>query len=112
MKNTDQNSWAVIINPKSGRKKDESEVCKLLNLLTENKIEYVHFFTQHVGHATEIVLSLIEKGHDNFLIAGGDGTVNEVVNGVMKSERNNNILLGIIPLGTGNDWARYWEYQA
>jgi len=111
MKNTNQNSWAVIINPKSGKKKDESEVCKLLNLLDQNKINYVHFFTERAGHATEIVMSLIEKGHDSFLIVGGDGTVNEVVNGVLKSGRNEDVLLGIIPLGTGNDWARYWDIK-
>jgi len=63
--------------------------------------------THYAGHATTLTQSLLEtETPDAILAAGGDGTLNQVLNGQMLSGRTD-IPLGIIPLGTGNDFAGF-----
>jgi len=57
--------------------------------------------TEYLGHATGIARAAIEEGFDTIVIVGGDGTINEVLNGIARSD----VALGIIPLGTANDLA-------
>ena len=58
------------------------------------------------GHANALASEAATAGADAILAAGGDGTLNQVVNGIMKSG-NTSVPVGIIPLGTGNDFARF-----
>ena len=62
------------------------------------------FLTGHAGHAEEFAATC--AGYDTALALGGDGTVHEVVNGLMQLERDKRPRLGVIPLGSGNDYAR------
>lgn len=66
------------------------------------------FETQHAQHAIALAAGATEKNFDFVLAAGGDGTLNQVVNGVLKGRETQNQLpaIGVIPLGTGNDFAR------
>lgn len=57
------------------------------------------------GHARELTGEALRRGCDTIVAAGGDGTVNEVLNGLMDSEDPLKYALGIIPYGTGNDFA-------
>ena len=69
--------------------------------------------TKFAGHAIELARELVEKGYDEILILGGDGTLSEAINGIMradlKPEVRAKIQVGLMPRGTGNDWARYWN---
>ncbi len=62
------------------------------------------FETQYADHATQIASSL--TAYDYVLAAGGDGTLHQVLNGVLQNQNIKLPVLGIIPLGTGNDFAR------
>jgi diacylglycerol kinase (ATP) len=66
------------------------------------------FETQHAQHAIELASTAVIEKFDYILAAGGDGTLNQVLNGVMLHQQGETILpaIGIIPLGTGNDFAR------
>ena len=66
------------------------------------------FETQHAQHAIELASNAVIEKFDYILAAGGDGTLNQVLNGVMLHQQDETILpaLGIIPLGTGNDFAK------
>ncbi len=66
------------------------------------------FETQHTQHAIELASTAVKEKFDYILAAGGDGTLNQVLNGVMLHQQGENILptIGIIPLGTGNDFAK------
>jgi diacylglycerol kinase (ATP) len=61
--------------------------------------------TQHAGHAEQLASLGVVKGFDIILSAGGDGTMHQVVNGVMHHDKPT-LLVGLIPLGSGNDLAR------
>ena len=63
------------------------------------------FETQFSGHAIQLAAEAATQGFDIIFSAGGDGTLNQVVNGVLKSGSSNLPTLGIIPLGSGNDFA-------
>lgn len=101
----------IIINPKSGKKAFLRQRYYLFELLEQKQIEYVYRVTKYAGHATELARELAEQGVRDFLILGGDGTISEAVNGLMKAEVDDreNIRFGIMPRGTGNDFARFWN---
>jgi diacylglycerol kinase (ATP) len=58
-------------------------------------------WTEHAGHATELAAQAAEEGYGAVVAVGGDGTVNEVVNGVV----NSSTALGVVPVGTANLFA-------
>ncbi len=63
--------------------------------------------TARPGHATDIARELVDAGHRELLVAGGDGTVFEVVNGIQHIDEP--VTLGILPLGTGNSFLRDFD---
>ncbi len=71
------------------------------------------FETQHAQHAIELASNAVKEKFDYILAAGGDGTLNQVLNGVMLHQQGENILptIGIIPLGTGNDFAKMCDLK-
>lgn len=98
----------VIVNPNAGTKKGEKDWNSISTLLSDQNISFVAHFTRQKGHAIEIAGESIRKGHRKFIVVGGDGTLNEVVNGIFMQEEvpSNAFLVGMIPVGTGNDWCR------
>ncbi len=60
--------------------------------------------TDHAGHAAELARDAIAKGYELVIAAGGDGTIHEIVNGLM-ADGKSLTKLGLIPLGSGNDFA-------
>jgi len=57
------------------------------------------------GHAMELAQQAAEQGYERVIAVGGDGTVHEVVNGLMKAPEGKRPVLGIVPAGSGNDLA-------
>jgi YegS/Rv2252/BmrU family lipid kinase len=62
--------------------------------------------TEAPGHATELAEQAAADGADAVICAGGDGTLNEIVNGLMRADAAKRPMLGVIPSGTGTDFAR------
>lgn len=112
MANNGQSSpkWLLIVNPNAGRKKGDKDWPKISKLLRKNNISYDVHFTKHRHHAVLIAKREIENGYRNILVAGGDGTLNEVVNAIFLQTQcpTTDITLGMIPIGTGNDWGRMY----
>ncbi len=96
------NSVLVIVNPIAGSGKAGRMVPELRNRLEKFGIPYTLTETQAPDHATQIAQKAAEEGYDAVCAVGGDGTVNEVINGLGEDGP----AFGIIPLGTGNDLAR------
>lgn len=90
-----------IINPVSGPWKDKNNVINAIKNSTP-KFEYDVYETKARGDATEKARKAVENGYRTIVAVGGDGTVNEVVTGILNSDAT----LGIIPRGSGNGLAR------
>ena len=103
----------IIINPKSGKKAFRAQRVYLWHMLRRRHMPFAYRVTQYAGHAIELARELVERGYDEMLVLGGDGTLSEVVNGIMTAdipaEQRAKIQLGLMPRGTGNDWGRYWN---
>jgi diacylglycerol kinase (ATP) len=95
-------SVTLLLNPAAGRGRAARRLAAIVRILEGMKVACEILRSGHPGHMTELVCSL--KGHrDGTLpvVVGGDGTLNEVINGLPPSPPP----LGIIPVGTGNDIA-------
>ena len=95
--------YNFILNPIAGKGKALKAMEKIEQYLTQNNIAYSVRRTEYPAHAVEIARELSEKG-ENVIAAGGDGTVNEVLNGIADFDK---CALGIIPCGTGNDFSKF-----
>ena len=95
---------AIILNGISRkRKKFYAEFYPVV----EKKFDAAIFETRSENHACELAADALENGFDIILSAGGDGTLNQVVNGVLsKPGSTSTATIGLIPMGTGNDFAR------
>jgi len=94
----------IIYNPTSGRELFKKHLPEVLMKLERAGYETSCHATTRAGDATIAAATAVERGHDLIIAAGGDGTLNEVVNGV--AERPNRPTIGLIPMGTTNDFAR------
>ncbi len=87
-----------IVNPNAGKKKSSAE--DIRQALSDQAIDYDIAITQHHQHAKQLAQQN-QHQYQTFVAIGGDGTINEVINGI-----GENNTLGIIPMGSGNDFAR------
>jgi len=90
----------VIFNPNAGSVTDVDTVLAQLHRLKPAIIR----LTRARGDAEKFAREAVRKKYDYVVTAGGDGTLNEVINGIAPNSRN--VRVGLIPLGTGNDFAR------
>ena len=103
-------TWALIANKFAGTRSTKNFWKKMDDKFAKVGITVEYFFTERVGHARELAVDVLKKGYTRLAVMGGDGTFSEVIDGLMKSKENlSNILVGLIPFGTGNDWGRYWK---
>lgn len=98
---------AVIVNPNSGNGTTGKKIGLLKNLLKEIG-NYEIKLTQRQNHATEIARESIHNGFNRIIAIGGDGTINEIVNGFFENSKqiNSEVILGVIPYGTGSDFVK------
>jgi len=106
------NKYLVIVNLHAGSKKCERDWPEIKKLLLKAGFNMEIVFTEYQNHALQLTKELIEKkGYRKLIVVGGDGTLNEVVNSVFKQNRfrTMEIQIGLITVGTGNDWGRMYE---
>jgi YegS/Rv2252/BmrU family lipid kinase len=102
------NKWSVIVNPNAGSRQTEIDLPQIELLLQNAGISYTLHFTEKKSHATELASKIITEGSTQLICVGGDGTLNEIVNGIFSQDKvaPSGITLAIIPVGIGNDWCR------
>lgn len=100
--------YYFIVNEHSRSGNHGSVWGKVSHILEATKIKYKVRNTMYKGHATEIASQICELPDDDkrIVVVGGDGTINEVINGITDFE---NVSLSVIPTGSGNDFARGLE---
>jgi len=93
----------MIANPKSGKGAAHMVVPKVREFFSKNHVDIDVYITKKVGDAIGAAKKAARSGkYDVIIASGGDGTLNEVINGIMLSGRNKEQKFGIIPLGTEN----------
>lgn len=104
----------LLFNPTAGRGRAGRRVAAVSAMLDANSISHTPIASRTVGDIEHLATQAIADGHDRLIIAGGDGSIYEAVNGILHSERGAD--LGVIPIGTGNDFAKaaaiplHWEH--
>lgn len=91
-----------IINPEAGKGKSMTYVNVIKEYFQHSSDSYIIEITKYPGHATELVKDYTSRENYRVYAMGGDGTLNEVLNGMI----NTNSVLGVIPCGSGNDFVK------
>ena len=94
----------IIYNPVSGTKSNKAMISQLLNYYKLNNINYFLLKTEYKNHAKEFCANNSLAEYDDLIICGGDGTFNEVINGVVINKNKKIPRLGFLPGGTGNSF--------
>lgn len=93
-----------IYNPNAGKGLLKAKLSDVLDIMVKAGYELVVYPTQNYKDAYRKVVRM-EKGYDMVVCSGGDGTLDEVVTGMMKRDKEDRIPIGYIPTGTTNDFA-------
>ncbi|MFX1236437.1 MAG: acylglycerol kinase family protein [Promethearchaeota archaeon] len=95
--------YGIIYNPTSAGGKSKTNIALAYKYFNELSVSYELFQSKRSGHAIELASKLVKKGY-KIIGAGGDGTYNEILNGVIKAKAEQPC--GFIPMGSGNDIPR------
>jgi diacylglycerol kinase (ATP) len=106
---TEHKEWLVIVNPNAGVGKCSRNWSAIRKSLQDRKIKFDIFFSDYRKHALEIVHQNLAY-YSKIIVVGGDGTFNEVINGIFSQNQQapKNIIIGYIPMGSGNDLAKMY----
>lgn len=94
----------AFLNPVAGRGRAEKSVTEIRDLLQQCPFEVDIKTSCRIGDIEERIFSAAQSGADKIIVAGGDGSIHEAVNGLLRA--GTETALGIIPIGTGNDFAK------
>jgi diacylglycerol kinase (ATP) len=94
----------IILNPMADMG-NAWRVARDLRSITEQHGGVDWSGTVYPGHAIELAQQAGEQGYDMVIAMGGDGTIHEVINGLMKVSEKKRPVLGVVPVGSGNDFA-------
>jgi diacylglycerol kinase (ATP) len=95
---------ALFLNPVAGRGRAKRRLPRILALLEETGVHVVVHQSVAVGDLEAQVREAVSAGATQLIVAGGDGSIHEAVNGIMSA--GGGAALGIVPVGTGNDFAK------
>ena len=103
--------WIMIVNPSSASATTGDTWKDTAAILTEGGLSVEPVVTQHPGHAIQLAQEAAEKGNRKFISVGGDGTLHEVMSGLLRYADASGADLGdftlaVLPYGTGNDWIK------
>ena len=100
--------WFVIVNPASGEGRARRHWPALARALAAAGVRFEAVHSEFAGHAEPLAQDALAAGYRRLLAVGGDGSIHELVNGVFASRSVDprDLIVGVAPLGSGNDFAR------
>lgn len=103
-----EQTWFVIVNPAADSLKGLKHWIAIEKMLYELDVQFTSRLTDEKGHAIDITREAIADGYRKILAVGGDGTINEVVNGILSQTTvpSKDIVVCMASIGTGNDWIK------
>lgn len=96
----------VIVNPKAASGRTRLRIPRLTAWLANHSQGATLVETQSRGHAEQLAYEAKRKGHDHVIAVGGDGTFQELINGLLQCPSHERLSAGLVPAGRGNDLAR------
>ncbi len=93
----------IIMNPWSDQQRAIEHKSQIEGLIQQHGSADL-VLTERPGHAAELARQAADEGYELVVAAGGDGTVHEVVNGLVRGDKAD-VMLGVLPIGSGNDFA-------
>lgn len=96
----------VIVNPTAGAGKTARLWPHIMSLFQGQGLRFEHDITEAPGHAIELARAAAADGYNMVISVGGDGTINEIVNGLYAAGNIQDAMLGIVSTGTGGDYIR------
>ena len=102
------NRWGVVYNPKAGSRKTQKRWNEIREYMESKGVLFDYVQSEGYGSVERLTRILANNGYQTIVVVGGDGAINDAVNGIMGSSAENKekIALGIIPNGIGNDFAQ------
>jgi YegS/Rv2252/BmrU family lipid kinase len=100
------NKVLLIANPKSGTIRFDKAISAVINSFNKYRIESTLIETEYVGHAVDILKNENLSFFDSVCAMGGDGTLFEVLNGMLLRPKNDRVPISVIPNGTGNSFMK------
>lgn len=99
--------YCIIVNPTAGKGAAKKALPKIEDLLKRLEIDYDLKVTEYPGHAIEIAQAAGTNGYNTVVAVGGDGTANEVINGLMAAVNGSQKManFAVLPVGRGNDFS-------
>lgn len=94
-----------VFNMHAGKARIKTKLSDILNTFTEKGYEVTAYPTQYAGEAV-LRIEALEDGYELVVCSGGDGTLDEVVTGMMRRPEEKRIPIGYIPAGSTNDFAK------
>lgn len=103
-----QNKWFVILNPHAGSGKGKKDQDEIIQKLSKAEFQFELATSDYPKHIIQLTMDAISRGFRKLIIAGGDGSLNEAVNGIFQQTAcpPEEVTVGVIPVGTGNDWIK------
>ena len=99
----------VVVNPHCGQRVGRRVLERVKPIFEEAGVELDIVETEYAGHAREVIQGLDLQGEDAFCAVGGDGTMHEVINGLLTRSDDISLPIGLIPAGTGNSFLHGFE---
>ena len=104
----DDATWLLLLNPISGSGLGLRDRPRIEQAIAAHGLRHVAALSEYPGHVVALVAEAISRGCRRILVAGGDGSLSEAVNGIFGQQAvaPEQVRLALLPIGTGNDWAR------
>ncbi len=104
--------WGIIYCPKQGVHRSQKRWERIRDILTKHHVDYDFVQSERISSVTRLTKMLVGNGYKTIIIVGGDSALNRALNGLleMPDEARQQVALGIIPNGRGNDFATYWGF--
>ena len=104
----DRRRWGIIYCPRIGVVDKIKKWREIRAYLVEKGVAYDYIQSEDYGSVERLARMLADNGYETIVVVGGDGALQDALNGIMLSENSRNVSLGIIPNGIANDFAAYW----
>ncbi len=105
--------WGILYCPKAGIGRGRKQWERIQRALDERSVLYDFVQSENSESVERLMRMLINNGYKTIIVVGGDSALNDAVNCLMEVERHvrDSIVLGVIPNGVLNDFARFWNFR-